>query len=390
MSVQLYARGSDRRTLGLLTSWSQLSLIQRRIDEGRWVLTLHDGADAELLSAGRGLIIRRDGATVDSGWRWPEYKVAATGAEQEWQIAGDTDMAVMADTNCWPTPGNAITSQPDRDFIVLGTASQRIRTLFQRNVVESNASRPGVPGMNAGASVSIGPQGTSRARFTNLLELAQQAAGTDLNFVVRQRDSDRAIALEQWTPPDRRLDIQFSPDVGTVHSWEYSDVGPEATRVVIGCGDEESGRVFRQRTSAQAGLVGSRESDWGNVRRREAFVDASDLRPGDPDVDLENEARERGDAHLVDSRRRQSFAMEVSDLPDQQFGVHFRVGDLVRAYAVPGVPIDDLIEQVEWTVDAEGGERAKVWIGPVNDPEERDALRERDMRRLIKNLEKRI
>lgn len=389
MSVELYARQSDRSTGGLLTSWSQLSLIQRRNDVGRWLLTLHSADDAALLGQGSGLVIRRDGEVLDSGWRWPKYDITATGADVRWLIGGDTDTVIMQDTLCWPQPTQPIGSQTDRDFVTALNvpASNRVRTFFLANTV----NRLAVPGAAVEPPAHLGPQGRSRARFRELLDLAQEICGQDVNFQVRHRASDRALVLTFWEPEDKRLDIQFSPEVGTVHAWTFADAGPESTRVIIGCGDEEEGRVFRQRTASQAGLVGSRESDWGNVRRRETFLDARDLKPDDEEVDLENEARNRGDAELTDKRRRQSFSVDVTDLPDEQtFGTHFGVGDLVRAYAVPGVPVDDLIEQVEWTVDADGGERTKVWIGPVDDPQERNARRERDMRRMIKNLETRL
>jgi hypothetical protein len=155
--------------------------------------------------------------------------------------------------------------------------------------------------------------------------------------------------------------------------------------VIIGCGDIDEGRIFRQRDSSQAGLVGSRESDWGGVRKIEQFIDARDLKPGEPT--LATEADQRGDDYLVEGRRRQSLYVDASDTVGQRYGVEYGIGDLVRAYPIPDLHIDDLVEQVEITWDSNGGERAKVWIGPVEDPIERDARRERDMRARIRRLE---
>lgn len=388
MSVQLYTRGPDRASTGLLTSWSTLSLIQRRNDVGRWLLTLRSKDDAALLAPGSGLIIRRDGEYVDSGWRWPEYRVRAEGSRIEWTIAGDTDTVIMDDTLCWPQPSQPIEQQTDLEFVTARdlSAVDRVRAFWDSNVV----NRLQVPGTVAGTQTGFGPPGRSRARFKNLLELAREICGTDVNFRVEQRDSDRALDLRFWLPADLRHDVQFSPDVGTVHSWEFTDGGPDATRLVIGCGNEDDGREFRARTAAQAGLVGSRESDWGDVRRVERMVDARDIRPDDEDTDVDEEAAARGDAELTETRRQQSFSIDISDTPDQQFGTHFSCGDLVRAYALDDLVVDDLVEQVEWTVDADGAERTKVWVGPVDDPDERDARRERDLRRMIKNLEARL
>lgn len=377
--VEVYVRGPVRATAGLLASWSSLTLVQRRNDVGRWTLTL-PLADEAILAPGTGVVIRRDGTTLASGWRWPHYSVAVRGAEREWTVSGWDDTVILADTLCWPRPQSAIGSQVDRDNIATGAASTRVRTMFQRNVVD----RLVVPGANQGTDPVVGPSGTSRARFRQLLELAQEACGTAVNFRVVQRDSDNALALEFREPEDLRLAVQFSPDVGTVHGWELSDAGPEVTRVIVGAGGEDVDRLFRQRTSTDLGLAGSRESDWQHVRRIEEFHDARGLDPAEPSTP--DEADAQADEELLRGRARQSFNLTVSDVPGQRYGVDYLVGDLVRAYA-EDVPVDDLVEQVEVTWDADGGERTTVWVGPVDDPDEADARRERSLRRRIRQLE---
>ena len=46
-----------------------------------------------------------------------------------------------------------------------------------------------------------------------------------------------------------------------------------------------------------------------------------------------------------------------------RFGIDFWVGDLVRCYPLPDMPIDDLVEAVARTVDANQGEVCDVVVG---------------------------
>src|SRR5690606_41781362 len=75
---QVYVRNGGRETIGELQRWQELKRTAVRIDVGRWELTTSSPDEAALLSPAidgtgaivepRGVIIRRAGKTLASGW----------------------------------------------------------------------------------------------------------------------------------------------------------------------------------------------------------------------------------------------------------------------------------------------------------------------------------
>jgi hypothetical protein len=375
MNPQLYVRGSNRETVGLVESWSTLTLVQRRNDVGRWTVVLSNEADADLFQPGTGVLIRRQGQTLVSGWL-ETRAFTRSGATQQWTFGGWDDLIYFADTTCWPKPGSGITAQTDAYNVRTGPASDRIVGYWADNVV----ARLGIPGTGSGPVAGLGTIGTSRARFHTLLELAQAAAAKTLNFAVVQRDSDLVIVPTFTLPRNLTLAVQFSPDVGTVTGYSWTDTHPTATRIPVGGGDQLANRKFRLFTDTAA------EAEWASVRKPERFTDRRDLDP--LEATFESEMADEGAEQLLEGRRRSTFGMDVTDTEGLRYGINYQVGDKVRAYPTPGVPLDDLVEEVEVTWDAESGETAQVWVGPREDPQEADLRRERDIRRRITRIEK--
>jgi hypothetical protein len=374
-TVEVYTRGPDRGTTGGVTTWSRLDLVARRNDVGRWTITVESAQDAALFAPGSGVIIRRGGVTVLSGWT-AARRFSKQGAVGQWVFGGWDDTVYLADTTCWPKPSAVITSQTDKDHVVTGAASTRVIAYWQANVM----ARLGIAGTASGADPTLGASGTSRARFHTLLELAQQACGKSVNVRVVQSGGGALIQPVFALPRDLRLAVQFSPEVGTVTGYDWSDVAPTATRVALAANNTGAARVFRGYLDTAA------EQAWSSVRRPETFLDRRDLTSTDGTFTAE--AAEAGAEALLDGRRRSTFGMTVTDTEGLRYGVDYLVGDLVRAYPEPGEPIDDLVEEVTVSFNAEQGETAQVWVGPREESDEVDARRERDLRRRIARLEK--
>lgn len=372
--LEIYVRDSTRNTISLHTRWSQLTLVQRRNDVGRWTVTVSDSSDAGDLTAGRGIIIRRGGTTLASGWL-DSRGITRTGAATEFTLSGWDDTIYLTDTLCWPKPSAAVTAQTDAHHVLSGAASTRIAGYWNTNVV----TRLTIPGAVTSAPPALGASGTTRARFHTLLELAQLTCGRAVNFAVVQRDSDRALPLTFTLPRDLRLSVQFTPQMGTVTGWTSGDTAPTATRIIGGAGGEGEARGFRQVIDTAA------EVAYANVRRPERFRDRRDLALSDGT--WPTQLVETLNEEIVEHRRRSSFTMSVTDTAGMRYGVDYLVGDQVRAYPEPGVPLDDLVEEVTVAWDGDGGEQATVTVGPPGDPDAVDALRERDTRRKVQNLE---
>lgn len=373
---EVYIRGTDRRTLGMASSWVRLDLHALRNDVGRWTLVTRDAATAEMLSppinaegrmtGARGVIIRR-GKTLESGWCDGSPNQRNDGTVTEWTFGGWTDAVHMSDAQCWPKPLAPIEQQTDRDHVVQGPASNRIRDLFIQNV----GVRQSIPGAVGGDQLNLGPNRKSRARFDVLLDKAQAIAGRDLNFAIRQRDGDRALFLYQWLPVDKRpgrhpKPVVFSPALGTVHGWSHEFTPATATRVVVGAGGEDEQRGFRE-------FIGHvSEAELAGVRKIERFIDRRDLSLTDdddnPSDEWIDEAREGASEFLAEATSRATFTINITGEPGYEYGIDYEVGDLVRAYidqdanSQPVGLVDDLIDEVtvSWTAE---GEHAEVRIG---------------------------
>lgn len=387
--IEVFVRQADRQTIGSFTEFDRHTLTQRRNDAGRWVFQISDPDIAEELtprtnSAGaitsrRGVIIRKDGHYLDSGWCKKPDAEEVNGV-RTWTFSGFTDTAILANALCYPSPQtaitNSVTTQPDRDYVVTGSRSARVRELFLRNVVERMAE----DGADAGALVNIGPTDTSRARFTTLLTLAQEICGRSVNFSVSQRDTDRQLLLAFRAPRDLTQSVQFSEGADTIDRWGYSSEPATVTRVVIAVGGEGVARRFRLRINAEAELAGD---------TIERFLDARDI---DPLVSgWEAEADARGDEFLSENAGSTTFSIDATGGPKYGAGPdQFLAGDMVRCVLANGVTVDDLVEETVLEVAPGTGERVTVQVGPADPPEKRDAKRERDTNRRIKALEARL
>jgi len=394
--VQVYIRDQNRQVIGSTSTWHSLSVVARRNDVGQWTLVTSSPEDAAILSpvinssgkitANRGIILRRENAvgtpvTFMSGWLAKEPEIQHSGGQTVWTFSGFDDTHLMLRTLCWPKPTAAVNLQTDTHDVRVGTATSRIRGYFNANVV----TRLAIPGANGGAALTLGPSATSQARFAGLLELSQQIAGLDINFKVMQRDSDRALYLYQSTPVDKRLDVQFSPSLGTVLSWNRTSRETAGNTVITGAGGEMELRVFRRYIDADD------RAAWGIY---EVFKDRRDISPTDPN--LEDLLAVDGLEFLQENIARSSFMTDISAAPDARPFVHYAPGDRVRAYIDQddnGQPIglvDGLIETVEASWSA-SGESGTVQVGaPMEDMDEMTARTIRIALRRIESLEKNL
>jgi hypothetical protein len=164
--------------------------------------------------------------------------------------------------------------------------------------------------------------------------------------------------------------VVFGEQAGNLSSYEISSVAPQATRLIIGGettpGDRRYYRYSKNDLFNQAGwadatsvdqygnkLISSTWSDpeWGRTTieaewgiTAEQFVDARDInwpyQPGftygevlqpKPGSDIELQFEQEALKDLVDSGPKGLLQLDVVDTPTIQFGVHYQVGDIVRA-----------------------------------------------------------
>ena len=366
-------RRPDRSVAGSIL-FDEFTMVERFCDVGRWTMRTSDAAMVgEFASRGAGIVVRRNGANLFSGpvdYLQREYRDGAL----TWVLAGPDDTHLLADVLAWPKPGSAVTAQTDAYDKRNGAAE----TVMKAYVTANAVTRLGLP-LTVPTSQGRGSSRTWRARFTNLLELAQTIAASTagLGFrIVQGDDRDLDLIVYQGTDLTAQGGL-FSDETGTTLEWTYTEEWPQATRVIVGGGDQAADRWFRQYTSS------SRETAWARVI--EQFKDRRDI---DPDDDTAtDEMAEEGTTFLADSSEVQSFRLSVNDTPGLEYGTDYRVGDLVRAYPA-GVQVDDRITEATITL-SDQGEQVSMWVGRKDDdPDERAERRARDLSRRLRQLER--
>lgn len=394
MLPQVYVRDSDRATVGDAPTWRSLTVVKRLIEVGRWTIELADVSVWQLFNEAvneggwpRGVIILRDGQVICSGWA-DEAKNQNENGRPGWYISGWDDNDYLWKCLAWPSPSNSISSQ-GAHHTVTGPAETRFKTYAQANLVD----RLDVPGVVVAEDLGRGSSGKTKSRFKKLLEIAHDLhIQTNLVFTAQQNLS-REIVVDVRERRDRRLDIQFSPDVGTTPSYGYTTKAAGYTRVIVAAGGELENRGLR--------LVAD-EPSQNRAMRPELFVDARGIDIAEPDWEIE--ADERGQEALDEHRARATFPITVKEAPGLRYGPDyvldgipmkgFLEGDLVRAWLThdqgPTDPrVDDVVTEVElsWR-NGQPFADVTASIGPKDDQEGIDARRERDLRRRISSLER--
>lgn len=374
----VHVRRPDGSDAGMLTSWTDLQVVERWRDVGRWAVTVGDPVEAALVEPGGGVVVRRGDATVMSG-PWDTLQVEQQGSNQVTTLSGPDDTGLLAQCLVWPTPGSPVTTQGAYDTrtgpaesVMLGYVVDNLVGRLYRSVV--------VP-----ASQGRGAQVTIRGRFQTLLEVAREAfAGDpDLGFRLRQ-SSSRLIGVDVWRASDLTGGGSgvglFSDLVGTVTGWVLTKTPPDRTRWVVAGGDEQADRMLRLYTDAAA------ESEWLVVA--EGFKDRRDVDPEDETA--ETELAEAGTEALSESGAKVALRVQVEDtMPGLQYGVDFQVGDLVTVYPA-GLAVEDRITEATLTVNRHDGERVAMWVGRKDDdPDERVERVARDFAGRLSDLERR-
>lgn len=372
--VEVLVRRPNRSIAGSIL-FDEFVMVERFNDVGQWTMRTSDASMVgEFASRGAGIVVRRNGVNLFSGsvdYRAREYRDGA----QTWTLAGPDDTHLIADVLAWPKPLADVTAQTDAYDKRTGDAETVLKAYVTANAV----TRLSLP-LTVPASEGRGASKAWRARFTNLLELAQTIVTSTpgLGFRVVQAD-DRRLVFTVYEASDLTAQgALFSDETGTTLNWTYLEQWPESTRVVVGGGNEKADRMFRLYRDT------SRESTWARVI--EHFKDRRDINPDDDTAT--DEMDDEGSTYLAESTPVQSFRMEVTDTPGLEYGTDFRVGDLVRAYP-GGVRVDDRITEATVTIDSNGGEQVTMWVGrKEDDPDERIERRARNLDRRLRQLER--
>ncbi|MBT2727833.1 siphovirus ReqiPepy6 Gp37-like family protein [Bacillus sp. ISL-75] len=307
----IYIRDSNFKRIGEITDYNKLELLPRFNALGSFVLDLPTdcAASRELIKNKAGIIVKKDGQPIFSGTVSSRKRSFSKNADTM-TLAGKDDMAYLAKRLAYPVPS--------ADFYL---SDYDVRTGKAETIMKQFVD------MNAGPSAPIvsrkvfalevdkglGNTVTGRGRFHTLLDLLTSIALTGGGLGFRVVQVDDSLQFQVYQPSDKTRSAFFSPLLGNLASFEYSNDNPEANLVIVGGGGEGKDRIIRYKQD-NTSIV--------KYGRCETFIDKRDT----SDV---TELDQSIDEELINNAEQNSFSFLPIDTPQLAFNRDYGLGDKV-------------------------------------------------------------
>jgi hypothetical protein len=359
-TYRLLIRDRTGALVGEVSLFTTLTYSVRFNAVGAFTLTMPaDAADADLLDFGCGLVVERDGQIVFSGpvTRREKALPTDTGGPGTLTVGGPDDLTVLADRLALPVPLGPPFTSPTRDV-----RSGKAETVIY-GYVDANAgpgARPDrrVPGLTLASDQGRGATVTGSARFDNLLELCAKLAlaGGELGLRVVQQGV--GLQFQVYDPADRSASVILGREAGSLLGYTYGAERPEANAVIGGSGDEGAERTFVERADTDAiALYGTRVESFLHAPAATATLEDSVV---DPVAELTQAVA----TELAGKVAKTTLNATPFDGGPLRYGRDYSLGDKVTC-VIDGVPIADLVREVQVTLGASGEQVAPV-IGTPN------------------------
>jgi hypothetical protein len=306
----IYIRDSNFKRIGEITDFNKLELIPRFNAVGAFVLDIPTDCAAarELIKPKYGIIVKKDGRAILSG--------NVTSRKRSFSASGDTMTLIGKDDNnflagslSYPVPAGNF-SLADYD-VRTGKAETIMKQYVDYNVGQNALSERRILALEA--DKGLGNTVTGRARFHSLIDILTSLALTGGGLGFRVVQVDDALEFQVYQPTDKTRSAFFSPLLGNLSSFEYSNDNPESNFVIVGGGGEGKARIIRQK-SDNASIT--------NYGRFESFVDQ---RNTSDDAELNQSL----DEELAGKAEQNSFNFVPIDTPQLAFGRDYGLGDKV-------------------------------------------------------------
>lgn len=341
-----------------IARWTELDVTLRFNEPATGSFTApRTAVTAAQLAPGNRVVVIRDGVIFCAG------PIEEPGPE-DWSVSGQAsgpgtvevrfsdDLAAVVARITYPNPAAAATAQTSTaQWTATDEAGDIIRSLVNLNAGPGALTARRVPQLVLGAGAGVGTSIKFSTRFRPLGDELRTVAilGGGLGFRTQQVASTRQFQV--YAPTDRSAVVRFSPGLGNLRSYRYEPKAPTATVAIVGGKDVGTSRVVVERTNAAA------VAGWG---RMETFVDQR--QSTDTAVDT-TELNQAGDEALTRGAETARLASVTIDTPDQQFGVHYQLGDKVSVELDSGVVVADVVRAVHLQASPEAGEVVTAVVG---------------------------
>lgn len=346
MNYKLYVRDQYFNKVAEIEDFQKLEMTARFNAVGAWILELPTNCDAarEIVKPKAGIIVVRDGETLFSG--------PVNIRNRKWNIQDDTLTISGYDDNIWlnrflayPVPGGPPYSSQDYD-VRTGKAETIMKAYVNANIGASAQANRKID-ITTDVDSGLGTTITGRARFQTLLDLCSSLAlsGGDLGFRVVQYN--KALQFQVYQPIDSTQSVIFSPMLGNLLDFEYTDTDPETNYAIAGGTGEGKARVFTEKGDSNS------ISTYG---RSESFLDKRDTTDT---TELSQGVTEE----LAQKANQTSLTITPVDTDGVAFGRDYNLGDKVSVVITqPNNDggqdaldvIQDVVRELKITTDGNG------------------------------------
>jgi hypothetical protein len=337
-----------------IVSWTTLDVTLKFNEPGAAITTVAaEPWIVEQLEAGARVDIIRAGEILISGpvekWLLERSDNGENAGVGQLTINSTDDLAFVAARDTYPDPAHTPDAQTASQWTYTGNAETGIRNLVNANAGPGALVARRVPHMALAPAAGVGTSVTATAdRQQPLLDVARAIATTGGDLGFRTRRDGSQIVFEVYAPPDKSGSVRFSFGLGNLKYFSYEQDAPTATVVTAGGqGDTLADQAMIERTNA------TELASWGRFEKHVA-------RPGtDPTAELQDAA----DQALGEGAATVRITTSTADTPDQQYGVHYHLGDKVAIETFPGQQIADVVRTVHLQVYATSGEVVAAYVG---------------------------
>lgn len=278
------------------------------------------------------------------------------------------DLANIVARVTYPNPALTPELQTGDEWTYSGNAETALRTLVNLNAGPGALTARRVPQLALAPVSGVGSSVNVIAkRMQPLGDVARDIAFVGGNLGFRTYQASGQVLFQVYAPVNKSGVVRFSFGLGNLKYRSYEVTAPTATAVSVGGQGTGSDAAMIERVNA------AQQTVWGRFERHVA-------RPGSSTL---QSLQEDGDQELGASAAQTRLAANTSDMPDQKFGTHYNVGDIVSIEAWPGTVVNDLVRTVHLQVNATSGEYVSATIGSqaaTIDPEWVQRMREIDER----------
>jgi hypothetical protein len=375
--VTLYDKTLKR--LGWIGAYRSLTLTLAHNQVSNAWLTL-DGDDqkvAALMTPGSRFAVDYDGERIFNG---PVFTREGAGPSRSSYATfnAQSNFRILGKMLAWPNPTQDIYHQGyDDDDVALGDYDVQSGVPAEtalKHYVTANATRLGVPVTSAtdlgrGANVDV----SMRFHYlTDRLLPAVDLAG--LGVTVNQTGpDDQGTGFEVDVYEPSVVTRQLSEESGILTDWNWSQTGPDVTRVIVGGQGEGIDRDFELMTDT------SRETDWGFFS--EVFQDARDVELGDT-VTLQS----RGQQALDEGGPTSGLNLTFAETSTFRYLRSAKVGDSVTALVAPSVTVADILRTVTFTHNPSDGLLIVPGVGDAPTADKNDMIVARAVAALARGL----